>query len=166
MIIIGFHLPLKLMLGNHAPFDPMFGLRLMLARAKPSVYGSSELFDGLTEDTRTRDDILFGTQTDSIEMAKAELERALGIKLEERDSRFWGAYYMCKAYGGKMMLLPSSQSLATDKVAEKGAGSEPPPPLFEGADKYQAIFHAACSGSRLRLVEDLISATSFRRIGT
>lgn len=170
MMITGFHLPLKLMMGNHAPFDPMFGLRLTPEHPKAGVSGPDDLFDGLVEDAGTHNDILFGTQTDSIENAKAALERALGIRLEERESAFWGSYYMCKAYGGKMMLLPSSQSLATDKDTEKGAkkdtGSEVLPPLFQGAEKYQAIFHAACNGSRLRLVEDLVSATSFRRIGT
>lgn len=154
VIIISFHLPLKLFLQDHAPFDPIFGLRLKMKKTvdHPIQAPSSEPKEGKKADEQ---EMIFGTRQTEIGDARHDLEKALGIKLVERESSFWGTYFACNAYGSsQMMLLPN----------DVGLPDNTDPNIAKKADDFRAIFHVNAKGSKSTLIGDLMAATEFQRI--
>ncbi len=154
VIVGGLHLPLKLLMNDQAPFDPIFGLQLMkrvpFEGPKSAVHPVSDTPPQNPLAPRQADMMIFGTNSNDLDTARKELERALSIRFTEHDSSFWGDYFKATGYGGTtLMLLPNTP----DRV------DEPP----ENAS-YTALFHVEASGSRATLISDLMQATAFERI--
>lgn len=150
VIVGGLHLPLKLLMNDEAPFDPIFGLRLVKHTRQrtppmPTLAGGQD-----TKRRATGGLMIFGTRHTNLDLARAELERALGIDFKPQDSRFWGDYFVATGYGGaSLMLLPNRPDGNDDLVVDAS---------------YSALFHVEATGSRAALICDLIEATAFERI--
>jgi len=154
LIVISFHLPLKLFLQDHAPFDPIFGLRLKMKKTVDHPFKTRPTLTDSASKAAGRE-MIFGTRQMDITAARRDLERALGIRFEEKESGFWGSYFACNAYGSsQMMLLPNDAGLPD--------GTDPE--LMEKADNFRAIFHVNARGSKASLIGDLMAATDFQRI--
>ncbi len=154
LIVISFHLPLKLFLQDHAPFDPIFGLRLKMEKTVDHPLKTQPTPAGSASKTAEQE-MIFGTRQADIISARKDIERALGIRFEEKESSFWGTYFACNAYGSsQMMLLPHDVGLPD--------GADPG--LMEKVDDFRAIFHVNARGSKASLIGDLMAATDFQRI--
>lgn len=154
VIITSFHLPLKLFLQDHAPFDPIFGLRLKTTKTVDHPIQSAPDL-AASQNKLVGKEMIFGTRQADIADARQDLERALGIRFSEKQSSFWGSYFACIAYGSsEMMLLPNDVGLPD--------GTDPQ--LMKKADDFRAIFHVNAKGSKASLIGDLMAATDFQRI--
>ncbi|SDD88395.1 RDD family protein [Kordiimonas lacus] len=154
LIVISFHLPLKLFLQDHAPFDPIFGLRLKMKKTVDHPIKAPSTPQQVGDKSQVQE-MIFGTRQTDIMGSRQDLERALGIRLAEKESGFWGTYFACNAYGSsQMMLLPNDVGLPD--------GMDPS--LIKKADDFRAIFHVNAKGSKAGLIGDLMAATDFQRI--
>jgi uncharacterized RDD family membrane protein YckC len=158
VIVGGLHLPLKLLMDDGSAYDPIFGLRLM--RRAPDAPVLAPASRSHNRRNTVGGPMIFGTRQTSIEIARQELERALGIKLVAKTSKFWGQYFDAKGYGGAtLMLLPNTRGNIGSRSESKLPKSDTSMP----AD-YRAIFHVEAQGSKAALICDLIEATAFVRL--
>lgn len=150
VIVGGLHLPLKLLMNDKAPFDPIFGLQLEKRARREPAYEPAQANRKNTPRREGEGMMIFGTRDQNLDLARAGLERALGVEFKSQDSRFWGLYFVATGYGGaSLMLLPNRPDGIDDLVADAS---------------YSALFHVEATGSRAALICDLIEATAFERL--